>query len=536
MRGGSPRNEPDGAQLAVQRDEAARWPQRPLVSFIVPVYRVPSGILAAALDSLAAQTYDHWEACVACAEEEGSENWRLLRERAAQDARVRPLLLAANEGISGNSNRALAQARGEFVALLDHDDALSPSALHAIVASINEAPDLDFLYTDKDSIDETGQHRQYALFKPEFSPEMLYSVNYLTHLNVMRRSLVEAIGGWRPETDGAQDWDLFYRLTERTSRIARVPGLHYHWRIIATSTATGLGAKPYAAAAQLRCQRDRLDRLRWNATALPDEESGFRITWAPPPAPNVELVVHSQGAAALRDCLDSLRFARLDDVASLRILASPDCVDYADVARDFTQVWGARVAFEQSPTPLAERLLALARRPGAPLVALVDARARFIAPEAVESIARWVGGAAPIAWAAGLALAPGDTVREAGRVASPDGTSAPLFRDVPLRSWGWFGGPLWHRNASAASPILFAVRRADLAGIEPAGEMPFARWWTRACIAWRGTGRRGLIVPYARAWLDVDIDAVPVPFDERFRADPCFHPAFCSVSPLRLMP
>jgi O-antigen biosynthesis protein len=529
-------HEPDDAQLAAQRASARQWQHRPLISFIIPVYKVPTNILAAALDSLAAQTYDHWEACVACAEPATSENWQLLCARAAQDARIRPLLLSSNDGISGNSNQSLAQARGEFVALLDHDDALSPSALHAIVDRLNRDPDLDFIYTDKDSIDESGQHRQYALFKPEFSPEMLCSVNYLTHLNVMRRAIVEAIGGWRPETDGAQDWDLFYRFTEHTSRIARVPGLHYHWRIIATSTATGLAAKPYAAAAQLRCQRDRLDRLRWNATALPDDECGFRILWTAPPEPNVELIVHADGAVPLRACLDSLRFARLDDVASIRVLASADCPDYTDAARDFEAVWGVRVRFEQSPAPLSDRLRAHALQAGPAIVVLVDARARFVAPEAVESVARWVAGATPIAWAAGLALAPGDVVREAGRVATPDGTSAPLFRGVPLRSWGWFGGPLWHRNSAAASPILFAVRRVDLAAVAPADGLPFTQWWTRACIAWRGNARRGLVVPYARAWLDVEVDSGPLAFDERFRDDPYFHPAFCSVSPLHLVP
>lgn len=530
-------NEPDESQLAEQRRIAQALHHRPLISFIVPVHNVPTRILQAALESLQAQTYDHWEACLACAEDGDIENWHLLTDCATGDSRLRPIRLPKNHGISGNSNLALANARGEFVALLDHDDVLSPSALFAIVVQLNAEPELDFLYTDKDSIDESGEHRQNALFKPAFSPEMLHSVNYLTHLNVMRRSLVEAIGGWRPDTDGAQDWDLFFRFTERTSKIARVPGLHYHWRIISTSTATGLAAKPYAATAQLRCQRDRLERLGWDATAHPDDECGFRILWASPKQENIEIVVHARGGTALRNCLDSLRFARLDDVAAIRVMAEPACPDYADTARDFAQVWGTRVSFVQDAMALSHQLIALAQTPGPPFIVLVDARIHYIGPNAIEDLARWVSGAAPIAWAAAVALAPGDVVLEAGRVSCEDGNSAPLFRHVPLRTWGWFGGPLWHRNASAASPILFALRRDDLARTEPAiDHESFSRWWMRACFAWRGKDRRGVIVPYARAWLDGDFEDATVEFDERFRQDPYFHPAFCNVSPLRLTP
>ena len=113
-------------------------------------------------------------------------------------------------------------AIGEFVALLDHDDELTPWALHDIAQCILTLPDADFLYSDKDSINASGSLRQSPLFKPKWSPEMLYSVNYLTHLNVMRRAVVRRVGGWRSETDGAQDWDLFLRVIESSRQVERV--------------------------------------------------------------------------------------------------------------------------------------------------------------------------------------------------------------------------------------------------------------------------------------------------------------------------
>jgi SAM-dependent methyltransferase/uncharacterized protein GlcG (DUF336 family) len=530
-------HEPSHQQLTELRARATRLTYQPLLSIVLPVYGVPTSVLAAALDSLEQQTWERWEACVACADEASSDNWKLLAERAARDSRVRPFLLP-NAGISGNSNAALATAKGEFVALLDHDDTLSPYALQAIVERLNEDRDLDFLYTDKDSIDATGSLRQNALFKPQWSPEMLFSVNYLTHLNVMRTELLRDIGGWRPETDGAQDWDLFLRFTERTTRIARVEGLHYHWRIIATSVATGLAAKPYAAAAQLRCQQDRLERLGWSATAVPDAESGFRVLWTPPETPNVEVIVHATGPGPLRHCLDGLRFARLEDVHRIRVLLSPACEDAAAVMRDFATVWPSRIAFEHDSTGgLAGRLVAAARDAGPPILVLIDGRARFVGELAVQEVGRWVNGAPSIAWAAGIAHDRNEIVQEAGRVATPAGTSAPLFRGERLRSWGWFGGALWHRNASAALPFVFSVRRKDLARLTPSDGHSFDRWWTMACLDWRANGRRGVITPHARIVLD-DAEGMGsgTPFDEAMRTDPYFHPAFCSVSPLRLVP
>jgi hypothetical protein len=261
------------------------------------------------------------------------------------------------------------------------------------------------------------------------------------------------------------------------------------------------------------------------------------VVWSPPAAPDVEIIVHAQDTVMLRHCLDTLRFADLRDVAAIRVLGTDRTMDFDDVSRDFQSIWGALVKFELGTMPLAARLTASARSAGPPIVALLDARARNIASVSIEEVAGWVRGAPPIAWAAGIAMAAGDIVREAGRVACSDGTSAPLFRETPLRTWGWFGGSLWYRNASAASSTLFALRRADLAALDsPEAGLPFARWWTQACHALRGDGRRGLITPHARVWFDCDIEADPVVFDERFRMDPYFHPAFAGASPLRLIP
>src|SRR5207245_10632230 len=126
-------------------------------------------------------------------------------------------------------------ATGDFVALLDHDDTLAPFALHEIAAAVNEHPDADFLYSDEDKLDQGGE-RVEPNFKPDWSPETLRSRNYVCHLTVLQRSLVEEIGGFRAGFDGAQDYDLVLRASERARRLVDVTRAHYHWRMHAPAT------------------------------------------------------------------------------------------------------------------------------------------------------------------------------------------------------------------------------------------------------------------------------------------------------------
>ena len=531
-------HESDADGLREQRRTAADFAWHPLITIILPVYKVPEPVLRATLDSFLAQTYEQWEACIAYGDLDDARNWELLETHADRDARIRPFRLNQNSGISGNSNAALARAKGEFVALVDHDDELGPSALFAIVERLNAERDLDFIYTDKDSIDAEGQVRQHALFKPEWSPEMLHSVNYLTHLNVIRRELIEAVGGWRSETDGAQDWDLFFRVTERTRRVARVPGMHYHWRILPTSTATGLQAKPYAALAQLTCQQSRLSRLGLDAAVEPHDESGFRVRWPLPAGPVADIVVRAPAdARQLRGCLDTLRVASLEHVARIWVLVPAGTDGIEHVVGDFSAVWGNRIGFDiVDAANMAAPFARIASDSASPLLLFVDGHAAAITPDVTDELCGWVHGQREIGWAAAIALRMDETVVEAGRVVGDAGRSAPLLRGTSLRSWGWFGGALWYRNASAASPYACALRRADVVRVSPYDGETFDPWWLRVCALLQADGRRGLVDPHARVWFAQDPEPAPAAFHESFGKDPYFHPFFRGVAPLRLMP
>jgi glycosyltransferase involved in cell wall biosynthesis len=256
------------------------------------------------VESVLAQTYEKWELCIVHGYLDDQVGRDYLLSVAARDSRVKVDLLEANYGIAGNSNAALNLVTGDFIGLLDHDDTLAPFALFEMANAINEQPDATFLYSDKDCISEDGQHRLRPLFKPSWSPDIMLSVNYLTHFCVFRMDHLRALGGWRAETDGAQDWDIFLRLIDLAPRVVFVPGIHYHWRLIATSVAAGgLEAKPYAAKGQLRAVNDHLDRRGLPSRAVMDRSGNLRMVWAGTQGSLVSVILLSSDAdgSAIQD-------------------------------------------------------------------------------------------------------------------------------------------------------------------------------------------------------------------------------------------
>jgi len=232
----------------------------PRFSVVTPVYNTPAGVLWEMLESVRTQTFGGWELCLVddCSTE--SHVRQMLERAAGEDPRVRVRFREENGGIVAASNDALEMAGGEFIALLDHDDELHPDALAHVHEALLAAPEADYVYTDEDKIDVHGHHSG-PFFKPDWSPERMRTQMYSCHLSVLRRSLVAAVGGFDPEFEGSQDWDLVLKVTERARRVLHVPRILYHWRMIETSAAGGgEAAKPWAfeagkRAVQAHCER-----------------------------------------------------------------------------------------------------------------------------------------------------------------------------------------------------------------------------------------------------------------------------------------
>lgn len=528
-------NEPDSESLFAQKNEAATFRYQPLLSVILPIYKVPRDVIEATLTSLAQQTYSNWEACIVWSDIDDIAGWEWLQAKIVNDIRFKIRLLSENGGISRNSNLAFEMVEGDYIALLDHDDTLAIWAFFEIVKQLQESPELDFIYSDKDSISADGMIRLNALFKPEWSPEMLHSVNYLTHLNVIRTCLVREVGGWRPETDGAQDWDLFFRITERTKNIARIPSILYHWRILPTSTATGLSAKPYAAIGQLKSQQDYFLRRGIPAWVKPSPEGMYQVCW-PVHARSTDVVIFQNGnVKQLLTAIEMFRTPKQDSIRNLYIVHfSP----VNDKFNEIREVWLDRVIFIQAePVNWRTALDNILVGEGAETILLLDGSANAISNTLVDELSGWVTQHPDISWASAIALnADGTSVFEAGRVVSANGQSAPLFCGSSLLSFGWLGGPLWYRNTRACSPYAVAIKReAALHALKKLPSIEGTRdSFVAFCLELSAQGGRGLIDPFAQVFFTKQPEKNWPNEGVHYHVDPYFNPAFDRVSPLRL--
>ena len=249
--------------------------RQPLVSIIVPAYNTPTKYLREMVQSVESQSYDNWELIIV---DDASPDTGLKQEIIAiakTNVKIKPFFLKANHHIAGATNYGIHKASGEYVALLDHDDVLHPDALLRIVEKINNLPDVKFIYTDEVKLDERG--RQYQpFFKPDWNADFLRSVNYITHFAVIQRKLLLELEGEDGNYNGAQDWELFLRITRilQPQQIAHVSQILYYWRVHKNSTAQRLDAKPYVIDAQKRALNDDIKCRQVQAQVVRDSTYG----------------------------------------------------------------------------------------------------------------------------------------------------------------------------------------------------------------------------------------------------------------------
>ncbi len=279
---------------------------RPLVSILMPVYNPATEVLNCAVRSVLEQSYPAWELCIA---NDGSDQATraAVEGLAARDSRIRVVHRESRGGIAAASNSCLDMAQGDIVTLLDQDDELSPDALHCIVDGAASHPSFTLIYSDEDKLTEDGR-RFDPFFKPDWSPDLLRSMNYLGHLVAMPRTLVAALGGFSAGYEGSQDYDLVLRVSERPGQIVHIPSILYHWRATEGSVAKDHRAKPFAYQAGLRAVSDHLTRSGEaavvEATPLPGR---YQVKYSIPPGSSVSIVIASTGRLpALIKTLDSL--------------------------------------------------------------------------------------------------------------------------------------------------------------------------------------------------------------------------------------
>lgn len=244
-----------------EKQKQTRFEREIKFSILTPLYNTPEPFLRALIDSLKAQTYPHWELCLADGSDPAHAYVGELCRRAAQDdPRIVYSRLEKNGGISDNTNACIALSSGAYFGLLDHDDVLHESALYEVMKAILEQG-ADLIYTDEVKFTGAIEDADDFNFKPGFGKDELRSHNYICHFTCYSRALLESTGAqYRPAFDGSQDHDMVLRLSERARCIVHIPKVLYYWRVHSNSVSMDLDSKSYAVDAAIHAVQEQLER------------------------------------------------------------------------------------------------------------------------------------------------------------------------------------------------------------------------------------------------------------------------------------
>jgi glycosyltransferase involved in cell wall biosynthesis len=298
----------DLSWVALIKTRSDTLAQKPLISVVMPTFNSNIEWLRAAIQSVQRQVYSNWELCIADDASTSKATLRLLRQYQQDDSRIKVSFRKSNGHISAASNTALELVKGEWVALLDHDDLLSIDALYWVVDEINKNPSAMLIYTDEDKLDQKGR-RWNPYFKSDWNRELFYAQNMISHLGVYRARRVREIGGFREGFEGSQDYDLALRFIEgiNADQIRHIPRVLYHWRMHPKSTAQSDASKPYAKLSAQRALEEHFARCNLEAE-VQNNEFGLKPLYKLPQLhPRVSILIPTRNAAALvKLCIESL--------------------------------------------------------------------------------------------------------------------------------------------------------------------------------------------------------------------------------------
>lgn len=301
-------NTPSQEELNAQREH--KFDYNPLFSIVVPLYNTPENLLKDMINSVVLQTYPNWEICLA--DGSSGENAREIENiiKEYNNPKIKYKKLEKNGGISYNTNNAVEMSSGDYIGFLDHDDMLAPQALYKYAELLNADPAYEFIYSDEDKVTEDNSRRLDPFFKPDFSPDMLLSFNYITHFTVIKKSLLDEIGYLDEKYNGAQDYDLVLRATEKAKKIGHISDILYHWRLAQTSTAYNSDTKVYTIEAGKAAVKSALKRRGIGAEVqngiLPNYYNA--IYSIPNHEPLVSIIIANRNELpTLKKCLDSIK-------------------------------------------------------------------------------------------------------------------------------------------------------------------------------------------------------------------------------------
>lgn len=485
--------------IAALRAETENFAYQPCISIVTPVFNTPVAWLNECVESVLAQVYEKWELILVDDDSTDAETLKVLRELGACDSRI---VLAKDEtergGISAASNRGLVLAEGEWVGFLDHDDVLEPDALFQNVKWLQAHRDADLIYSDEDKLTEQGFDA--PIFKPDWSPDYFLSCNYICHFTLVRSSLMRKLGGFRSEFDGAQDYDLFLRIIEQTSRIDHIPRVLYHWRRSLTSTADNIRRKPGSL---------ETGRLALEAYLERQEEIGHvTVDWRTHAywikrqlleAKKISIIIPVRDRVdLLARCLDSL--TSKTDYAPYEIVVV-DNDSQSEEARAYFSKFKHRLLHYSGPFNFSAINNFAVAQTESPWLLFLNSDTEVIDGEWLTVMAEHVQR--PEVGAVGPRLLyPDDTVQHAGIVMGVGGIAEHAFRGLPAEAPGVCRQLQATRNYSAVTGACLLTSREvfDEVGGFDEEQLPVTFSDVDLCLKMRRAGYRIVYVPFARLY------------------------------------
>ncbi|WKY44799.1 glycosyltransferase family 2 protein [Eubacteriaceae bacterium ES2] len=449
-------------------EELAAFQYRPKISIVMPVYNVEAIWLKECIDSVRAQSYQNWELCIAddCSTEPHVKP--LLDSYAALDSRIKVVYREENGHISEATNSALAIATGDFIGLLDNDDTLADFALYEVVKLLNEHPEADLIYSDEDKLSEENERSQ-PFFKTDWAPDILLATNYICHFGVYRKTIIDEIGGFRKGYEGAQDYDLVLRFTEKTKRIFHIQKILYHWRMIGNSTAVNPDSKGYAFEAGKKALEDALERRDIEGVVSHGAFPGvYHIEYALKDDGLVSIIIPTRdNASDLKVCLDSI-FEKTD-YKNFEIIIADNGSEKEETFELFEKMQNEhpdQVKVERLDMPFNfSRInnLAVEASKGKYLL--------FLNNDIKVITQGWIGKMVSMAQqdrigAVGAKLYyPDNTIQHAGVLLGMGGVAGHGHCGYPRGDYGYFGKLVINNNYSAVTAACMMVKRSDFEAV-----------------------------------------------------------------------
>ncbi|WP_288191383.1 glycosyltransferase family 2 protein [uncultured Phyllobacterium sp.] len=477
----------------------------PLISIVMPVYNPNLVWLDEAIQSVRDQLYPHWQLCIADDKSTDPRVREVLLNYQALDERIKVTFRAANGHISAASNSALELATGEWTALMDQDDLLTPEALYYVFEAIECNPDAVLIYSDEDKIDEVGK-RFSPYFKSDWNPDLFLSHNMISHLGVYKSDLVKSLGGFREGREGSQDYDLALRCIEvlKADQILHIPRVLYHWRSHADSTAQSGSNKGYALRVGQQVLNEHFQRMEIKATSELLDFGMYRTRYDLPDAlPLVSLIIPTRNRLnLLRQCIDSIvaktEYANYEIIIVDNNSDDEDTLKYLDtISRE------KRIRVMRDTRPFNYSALNNG--------AVQEAKGEFIGliNNDIEVIsANWLSEMVSIASQPGVGAVgarlwyPDDTLQHAGVILGLLGAAGHAHKGLPRGAPGYFGRAQLTQTLSAVTAACLIVRKdifTQVGGLDEEN-LKVAFNDIDFCIRVREAGYRNVWTPFAELY------------------------------------